>query len=143
MGNFSKTLVRRLSGHPPRPTRSTGLPANEGQLALPDGRKLWMQRMHRCDWHRLPPGAQLMLIRTSRRQESWQQATEMATVLDNQLSHPTAPCLALAWGWLLEGEADKRPATILRLAELHIILRYELRTSHCPEVVATINPSVN
>jgi hypothetical protein len=143
MGQFSKTLVRRLSGHPPRPTRQTGLPANEGQIALPDGRKFWMQRVLHCDWHRLPEGAQLMLIRTKRQHEPWQQATEMATVLDNQLSHPVAPCLALAWGWLPKGEPDRRPATILRLAELHAILRYELRDSHCPEVVATINPSLN
>jgi hypothetical protein len=143
MGNFSKTLVRCLSGHPPRPTQQTGLPANEGQIALPDGRKFWMQRVHRCDWCQLPKGAQLMLIRTKRQHEPWQQATEMATVLDNQLYHPGAPCLALAWGWLPEGEPDKRSATILRLSELHIILRYELRESHCPEVVAAINPSVN
>jgi hypothetical protein len=143
MGQFSKTLVRSLSGHPPRAARQTGLPVNEGQIALPDGRKLWMQRVHRVDWHRLPEGAQLMLIRTKRQHEPWQQATEMATVLDNQLYHPTAPCLALAWGWLPEGEPDKRSATILRLSELHVILRYELRASHCPKVVAGINPSVN
>jgi hypothetical protein len=143
VGNFSKTLVRRLSGHPPRPTKQTGLPANEGQIALPDGRKFWMQRVHREDWHKLPKGAELMLIRTKRQHEPWQQATEMATVLENQLHHPVAPCLALAWGWLPEGEPDTRPATILLLSELHIILRYELRESHCPEVVAAINPSVN
>lgn len=143
MGNFSKTLVRRLSGHPPRPTRATGLPDNEGQLALPDGRKLWVQRVLRCDWYRLPAGAQLLLIRASRRAEPWQQAVEMATVLDNKLAHRAAPCLALAWGWLPEGEADTRPATILRLSELQVLLRYELRASHCPALVATINPSVN
>lgn len=143
MGNFSKTLVRRLSGHPLRAARPTGLPANEMQVALPDGRKLWMQRVHRCDWAQLPEGAQLMLIRTSRQQEPWQLATEMATVLDNQLAHPAAPSLALAWGWLPEGQAEHRPATILRLVELHAILRYELRTSHSPDVVATINPNLN
>jgi hypothetical protein len=143
VGNFSKTLVRRLSGHPPRPARPTGLPDNEGQIALPDGRKLWLQRVHRCDWHTLPVGAQLMLIRTSRQREPWQQAVEMATVLENKLTHPAAPCLVLVWGWLPEGEAERRPATILRLAELHIILRYELRASHSPDVVATINPNLN
>ena len=143
MGDFSKTLVRRLSGHPPRAARPTDLPPNEGQLALPDGRKLWVQRVHRADWHRLPAGAELLLIRASRRYKPWQQAVEMATVLDNKLTHPAAPCLALAWGWLPEGEPDKRPATILRLQELHVLLRYELRASHCPAVVATINPSIN
>ncbi|TDN38265.1 hypothetical protein E4631_06145 [Hymenobacter sp. UV11] len=143
MGNFSKTLVRRLSGHPPRPAQQTGLPANEGQIALPDGRKFWMQRVHREDWHRLLVGAQLLLIRTKRRHEPWQQAVEMATIDQNNLDHPTVPILCLAWGWLPEGEPDKRPATILRLAELHIILRYELRESHCPEVVAAISPSLN
>jgi hypothetical protein len=143
MGSFSKTLVRRLSGHPPRPAEQMGLPANEGQIALADGRKFWMQRVHRADWHQLPEGAELMLIRTKRQHEPWQQAVEMATVLDNKLTHPAAPCLGLAWGWLPQGEPDKRPATIMRLSELHIILRYELRESHCPEVVAAINPSVN
>ena len=143
MGKFSKTLVRRLSGHPPRTAPPAGLPPNEGQLALPDGRKLWVQRVLRCDWHRLPAGAQLMLIRASRRREPWQQAVEMATVEVNNLAHPAAPSLALAWGWLPEGAADTRPATILRLAELHALLRYELRASHCPALVATINPSVN
>jgi len=143
MGKFSKTLVRRLSGHPPRPASATGLPENEGQLALADGRKLWVQRVLRCDWAGLPAGAQLMLIRASRRAEPWQQAVEMATVLDNKLSHRAAPSLALAWGWLPEGEPDTRPATILRLSELHALLRYELRASHCPDLVATINPSLN
>jgi hypothetical protein len=143
MGSFSKTLVRRLSGHPPRPAQQMGLPANEGQLALPDGRKFWVQRVHRADWHKLPEGAELMLIRTKRQHEPWQLAVELATVLENKLAHPAAPCLALAWGWLPEGESDKRPATILLLSELHIFLRYELRESHCPEVVAAINPSVN
>ena len=143
MGNFSKALVRRLSGHPPRPARQTGLPANEGQIALHDGRKFWMQRVHRADWHRLPEGAELMLIRTKRQHEHWQQATEMATILENKLGHPGAPHLALAWGWLPEGEPDKRPATILLLRELHVLLRYELRQSDCPDLVATINPSVN
>ena len=143
MGQFSKTLVRRLSGHPPRPTRPTDLPDNEGQIALPDGRKLWVQRVLRCDWHRLPAGADLLLIRASRRYKPWPQAVEMATVLDNKLTHPATPCLALAWGWLPEGEADHRPATILRLCELHVLLRYELRASHCSAVMTTINPSVN
>jgi hypothetical protein len=143
MGSFSKTLVRRLSGHPPRPARQTGLPANEGQIALPDGRKFWVQRVHQADWHRLPQGTQLMLIRTVRQHEPWQQAVEMATIEQNSLTHPAAPCMALAWGWLPEGEPDKRPATILLLQELHVILRYELRESHCPEVVAVINPSIN
>ncbi|WP_460584543.1 hypothetical protein [Hymenobacter arcticus] len=135
--------MRRLSGHPPRTAASTGLPANEGQKALPDGRKLWVQRVHRADWHRLPTGAQLILIRTARQHEPWQQAVEMATVLDNQLSHPAAPCLALVWGWLPKGEPDKRPATILRLQELRLILRYELRATSCPDVVADILPSLN
>lgn len=143
MGNFSKTLVRRLSGHPPRPAHATGLPDNEGQLALPDGRKLWVQRVHRADWAILPAGTNLLLIRASRRAEPWQVAVELATVLDNKFSHRAAPCLALAWGWLAKGEPDARPATILRLPELHMLLRYELRASHCPEVVAGIIPSLN
>lgn len=143
MGNFSKALVRRLSGHPPRPAPPAGLPPNESQIALPDGRKLWLQRVYRCDWHRLPEGAQLMLIRTKRQHEPWQQAIEMATVLENKLAHPAAPCIALAWGWLPEGESDKRPATILLLRELHVLLRYELRDTSCPDVVADILPSLN
>jgi hypothetical protein len=141
MGNFSQSIGRRLQGLPDRPT--TAEPDLTRQLALPDGRKLWMQRVPRAEWGTLKTGDQLMVIRTKHRHKPWQQAIEMATVEQNSLNHPAAPCLALAWGWLPEGEPDKRPATILRLAELHVILRYELRESHCPEVVAAINPSVN
>jgi hypothetical protein len=143
VGNFSKSLVRRLSGHPPRPAKPTGLPANEGQLALPDGRKLWVQRVPRTEWHLVPEGTDLLLIRTARGGEPELQAIEMATVLDNKLNHPAVPCLALAWGWCPEGESDQRPGKILRLSELHVLLRYELRQTNCSGLVATINPSVN
>ncbi|WP_151086819.1 hypothetical protein [Hymenobacter baengnokdamensis] len=141
MGSFSHSIGRRLNGLPPRSTTDAGPRAQ--QVALPDGRKLWVERVPRAKWAQLPKGTQLLLIRTKRRHEPWQQAMEMATLEQNGLSHPAAPCLALAWGWLPDGEPDIRPATILRLQELHLLLRYELRETSCPTVVATILPHLN
>lgn len=139
MGNFSKTIRQRLM----QPAASLTLPAGEQQIALADGRKFWVTRAERHEWAQLPAGAQLLLIRTSRRHLPWPLAVEMATIEQNRLHGPGPACLALAWGWLAPGEPDTRPATILRPHELDAVLRYELRETSCPDVVATILPLPN
>ncbi|MGI4872271.1 MAG: hypothetical protein ACRYFX_13980 [Janthinobacterium lividum] len=143
MGSFSNTLKRRLVGHPPRPEQAAALPADELQLALPDGRKLWAYRVPRAGWGQLPAGTQLLLIRACRQHLPWVRAVEMAQVEQNRLDGPGPPCLVLAWGWLPEGQPDTRPGTILLPRELATVLRYEIRETGCPDVVATINPLPN
>jgi hypothetical protein len=104
---------------------------------------LTLQRVEPNAWADLPTGTQLLLVRRGRQHLPLEQAVDVATVLDNQLAHPGAPCLALLWGWLPEGEPDTRKATILLRHELATVLRYEFRDTRCPDVVATILPQPN
>lgn len=137
MGSFSKTMRRRLT----QPARVRSLPANQQQIALADGRKLWATRVGRAAWPMLRAGHQLLVLRAGRRYDVAN--LEPCEVAENKLTHPTAPALSLVWGWLAPGEADTRRATILRPHELTAVLRYEIRETSCPDVVATILPTPN
>ncbi|OGX81992.1 hypothetical protein BEN47_05065 [Hymenobacter lapidarius] len=117
------------------------LPAGEQQIALANGRKLWVTRVPRAEWRALQPGHQLLVLRASRR--CTVSSLEPCEVHKNALVHPAAPCIALIWGWLAPGKPDTRHATILRLHELAVVLRYELRETATPDVVATILPTPN
>ncbi|MCI1187870.1 hypothetical protein MON38_10600 [Hymenobacter sp. DH14] len=136
VASFSKTIGRRL-----RQAAQAG--ANiQGQqmIALADGRKLWATRVPRREWPDLQPGHKLLLVRSSRKHLPDHTGIEMATVLGN---HAGVESLALAWGWRPDGEADDRPATVLYYHDMATILRYELRDTGCPDVVATILPTPN
>ena len=100
-------------------------------------------RVPRSEWGQLPTGTRLLLIRTCRQHLPWSRAVEMATLEQNRLDGPGQACLVLAWGWLPEGQPDTRPGTMLLPRELATVLRYELRETGCPDVVATILPLPN
>lgn len=139
MGSFSQTIGRRLR-HAARPTGAGTASPRQQMIALPDGRKFWATRVPQSEWADLQPGHELLLVRVKHAHLPYPACIEMATVEGN---HAGVGVLALAWGWRPDGAADDRPAMVLYYHELAVILRYELRETGCPDVVATILPTPN
>ena len=138
MGEFSNALRRRLTQRPP-----ASLPAGEVQLALPDGRKLWATAVPAEAWPQLRPGQLLLIQPSSRRHLPVLASLQPCKVVENKLAHPAAPSIVLLWGWHAPDAPDTRCATILRRHELAAVLRYEIRETSCPDVVATLLPPLN
>jgi hypothetical protein len=139
MGTFSQTISRRLRQAAQATGAGTTAPGQQ-MIALADGRKFWATAVPRPEWPDLQPGHELLLVRTQNQHLPYPDCIEIATVEGN---HAGTESLALAWGWRAAGETDDRPARILYYRELASILRYELRESSCPDVVATILPTPN
>lgn len=143
MGSFSQTIGRRLRQAAGPAGSSTAASPHQEMIALASGQKLWATRVPRNEWAALEPGHELLIIRVRHQHRPFPQCVEMATVERNSPDLAPSPHLALAWGWRAPDEVDDRPAAIFYYRELAAILRYEIRNTGCPDVVATILPTPN